>query len=430
MREGELKDAWIQTRAARSVALLEEALREVLKEHRPADQFLSRVFRQDRRIGGRDRRLYSNLIFAVFRWYGPLRKYSPEPAFLLAGAAAAEKIDLPETVIFLNQTGLEESCRGDIFTPETPIARLNAFLRLKGFSADISSRECLPEWIYPHLDFEPSEDFLALQQSRPPVWLRVQRTTAEAVTDSLREPNIEAVPDDHIAAALRIDSPVNLPELDAFKQGWIEVQDLSSQCIGLVCAPQEGQCWWDACAGGGGKSLHLASLMNGKGTVTASDIRGRKLEELRQRAKRAGFSNIRTREWDGTALPVGENSCDGVLIDAPCSSSGRWRRNPESRWILTEERVAELTAVQKKLLDSASKAVKPGGVLVYATCSLLRDENRLNIETFLSSHPEFTLEEFVHPLTGGMTPGYIQILPEDGDCDASFITRFRKGKRP
>jgi len=429
MREGELKDAWIRTRAARSVSLLEEALREVLKEHRPADQFLSRVFRQDHRIGGRDRRLYSNLIFAVFRWYGPLRKYSSDPVFLLAGAAAAEKIDLPETAVFVNQTGLEETCRVEIFTPETPVARLNAFLRLKGFSAEISSRESLPEWIYSHLDFEPDENFLSLQQSRPPLWLRVQRKTVDEVIESLRRQNIEAVPDARIAAVLRIGSPVNLPELDAFKQGWIEVQDLSSQCIGLVCAPQEGQCWWDACAGGGGKSLHLASLMNGKGTITASDVRGRKLEELRQRAKRAGFSNIRTREWDGTALPVGKNSCDGVLVDAPCSSSGRWRRNPESRWILTEERVAELTAVQKKLLDSASKAVRPGGVLVYATCSLLRDENRLNIEAFLSSHPEFTLEGFVHPLTGEMTPGYVQILPEDGDCDAAFITRFRKGKR-
>ena len=429
MGEGELKDTWVRTRAARSVSLLEEALRAVLKEHRPADQFLSRVFRQDHRIGGRDRRLYSNLIFAVFRWYGPLRKYSSDPAFLLAGAAAAEKYDLPETIKFLEQTGLEGSCRDEIYTQERPIARLNAFLRLKGFSADISSREYLPEWIYSHLDFESDEDFLALQQSRPPLWLRVQRKTVDEVIGSLRRQNIEAVPDSPMVSALRIDCPVNLPELEAYQQGWIEVQDLSSQCIGLVCAPQEGQCWWDACAGGGGKSLHLASLMNGKGTITASDIRDRKLEELRQRAKRAGFSNIRTKNWDGTILPVEENSCDGVLIDAPCSSSGRWRRNPESRWLLTEERVTELAAVQKKLLDSASKAVKPGGVLVYATCSLLRDENRLNTESFLASHSEFTLEEFAHPLTGETIPGQVQILPDDGNCDASFIARFRKGKQ-
>ena len=429
MVEGELKDVWVRTRADRSVSLLEEAVPEVMEKHHPADQFLNRVFRRDRRIGGRDRRLYSNLIFAVFRWYGPLRKYSSDPAFLLAGAAAAEKYDLPETAVFLNRSGLDEICRMEIFTREPPIARLNAFLHLKGFPADISSRECLPEWIYSHLDFEPDEDFLSLQQSRPPLWLRVQRKTVEEVTESLRRQNIEAVPDSRMTSALRIDCPVNLPELEAYKRGWLEVQDLSSQCIGKICAPQEGECWWDACAGGGGKSLHLASLMNGKGKITASDVRSTKLEELRQRAKRAGFSNIRTREWDGYELPVGENSCDGVLIDAPCSSSGRWRRNPESRWLLTGERVTELAVVQKKLLDSASKAVKPDGVLVYATCSLLRDENRLNTESFLASHSEFKLEEFAHPLTGETVPGQVQILPGDGNCDASFIARFRKGKQ-
>ena len=430
MPEGKLKDAWIRTRAARSVSLLEEAFPEVLEKHHPADQFLNRVFRRDRRIGGRDRRLYSNLIFAVFRWYGPLRKYSSDPAFLLAGAAAAEKYDLPEITFFLKQAGLPETCREEIFAPETPLERLNAFLQVSGFPAETAARQCLPEWICSQLDFEPDEDFLALQQSRPPLWLRVQRKTIDEVTGSLRRQNIEAVPDSRMESALRIDCPVNLPELEAYKRGWIEVQDLSSQCIGKVCAPQEGECWWDVCAGGGGKSLHLASLMNGKGTITASDVRGAKLEELRQRAKRAGFSNIRTREWSGTELPAGENSCDGVLIDAPCSSSGRWRRNPESRWLLTEERVAELAAVQKKLLDSASKAVRPGGVLVYATCSLLRAENRLNIESFLASHSEFTLEGFAHPLTGETMPGQVQILPGDGDCDASFIARFRKGKRP
>lgn len=428
MREGELKNAWIQTRAARAASLLGEALREVLENKCPADLFLNRIFRGDRRIGGRDRRLYSNLIFAAFRWYGVIRQYSSEPAFLLAGAAAAEKIDLPETVIFLKQTGLDESSRDGIFMSETPVARLNAFLRLNGFSIDLTWRDCLPGWIYNHLDFEADETFLALQQSRPPLWLRAQHKPVETVLDSLRQQGITIMQHDRIETALWTADRVNLQETDTYRQGRIEVQDLSSQCIGLVCAPQEGECWWDACAGGGGKSLHIASLMNGKGTITASDIRGRKLEELRQRAKRAGFSNIRTREWDGVKLPVEEKSCDGVLVDAPCSSSGRWRRNPESRWLLTEKRVGELTAIQRKILDCASKAVKPGGVLIYATCSLLQDENRLNVEAFLTAHPGFTLEGFPHPLTRQTIPGQVQILPQEENCDAAFIARFRKGK--
>lgn len=427
MSEGGLKDAWIRTRAARSVSLLGDTLHAVMDEHRPADQFLQRIFRQDRRIGGRDRRLYSDLVFAVFRWLGPLKKYLSDPAFLLAGAAAAEKMDLPETAIFLQQTGLDDSCRTEIFSPETPVARLNAFLRISGFPAEVSGRDCLPEWIFDHLDFAPEEKFLSQQQTRPPLWLRIQHHDREEVMASLRSSGIEAVPHPRMGSALAVsNAKVNLSGLEAYRNGWIEVQDLSSQCIGIVCAPEPGQYWWDACAGGGGKSLLLADRMNGKGTVTASDIRGGKLDELKQRAKRAGFSNIRTREWDGIHLPVAENSCDGVLVDAPCSSSGRWRRNPESRWILTADRVAELTAVQQKISDSASKAVKPGGVLVYATCSLLRDENRLNMERFLAAHPEFEPEEFPHPLTGEILPGAVQILPQDGDCDASFIARFRK----
>ena len=151
-------------------------------------------------------------------------------------------------------------------------------------------------------------------------------------------------------------------------------------------------------------------------------------EEIRRRAKLAGFTNIRTKPWDGLHLPVPEKSCDGVLIDAPCSSSGRWRRNPESRWQLTEERVAELAAIQKNLLDRASNAVKPGGVLIYATCSLLREENRLNAEYFIAAHPDFVPEEFLHPLTGENVPGHVQILPRDGNCDGAFIARFRRKK--
>ena len=428
MNELPLKEAWIRTRAARSGSLLAEALHAVFSEHRPADRFLRQVFRQDRRIGGRDRRLYSDLIFAVFRWYGPLAKYSSVPAFLLAGAAAAERIDDPAVAFFLADAGLDALRKDELFEAETAVGRLNAFLRLAGISAEVRESDCIPEWILSHLDFTPDAEFFHLQQTRPPLWLRIQDRNPEDVIASLRGNGLDPVAHPRLKQALALpEAKVNLPALEAYKRGRIEVQDLSSQCIGIACAPEPGQRWWDACAGGGGKSLLLASLMHGKGIITASDVRENKFEEIRQRAKRAGFSNIRTRLWDGgPELPVPENSCGGVLVDAPCSSSGRWRRNPESRWTLTEERVNELASLQKTILESAAKAVKPGGVLVYATCSLFREENRLNAEHFLAAHPEFEPERFPHPLTGGSVPGFVQILPQDGDCDASFIARFRK----
>ena len=428
MNELPLKEAWILTRAARSESLLAEAVHAVFSEHLPADRFLRRIFRRDRRIGGRDRRLYSDLLFAVFRWYGPLAKYSSGPAFLLAGAAAAEKIDDPAVAVFLKNAGLDPSRRDALFEAETAPERLNVFLRLAGMSGNVREADCIPEWILPHLDFTPDAEFFHSQQTRPPLWLRIQNQTPEDVIASLRANGLDPVPHPRLKQALALpEVKVNLPSLEAYKRGWIEVQDLSSQCIGIACAPEPGQRWWDACAGGGGKSLLLASLMLGKGSITASDVRENKFEEIRQRAKRAGFSNIRTRLWNGgPELPVPENSCGGVLVDAPCSSSGRWRRNPESRWTLTGERVDELAALQRRILDSAANAVKPGGVLVYATCSLFREENRLNAELFLAAHPEFKPEEFPHPLTGEPVSGLLQILPQDGDCDASFIARFRK----
>ena len=428
MSDRPLKPAWILTRAARSEELLKETLRAVLTDHQTADQFLQRIFRTDRRIGGRDRRLYSELIFGVFRWFGPLRRAGSDPASLLAGAAAAERIDDPVFGLFLQKIALEESAASELLKPESPLDRLNAFLRLTGGSA-ASWTECLPEWCLSHLDFTPDEGFFRSQQTRSPLWLRVRRADdLSAVVDSLRQNGLEAQAHDRLGACRIPGGKVNLAGSEICRTGRVEVQDLSSQCIGLVCAPEPGQRWWDACAGGGGKTLQLASLMSGSGLIYASDVRERKLPEIKRRAALAKFTDIRTIPWDGVRLPVEADSCDGVLVDAPCSGSGRWRRNPESRWVLTEAKVAELAALQRNILDSASKAVRPGGVLVYATCSILRDENRLNAEQFLAAHPDFEPEDFKHPLTGGKTPvpGQVQILPADGDCDGAFIARFRR----
>ncbi|MBQ9336400.1 MAG: RsmB/NOP family class I SAM-dependent RNA methyltransferase [Lentisphaeria bacterium] len=426
MTDRPLKSNWIRTRADRSEELLARTMKAVFTDHHPADQFLKSVFRADHRIGGRDRRLYSELIFAVFRWYGFLRQ-TADPALLLAGAAAAEGLRDPAVSCFLQDAGLDADRTEELFEAENPFDRLDAFRRLAGMPGGAAEADCIPKWIIPHLDFDPDAEFYRSWQTRPPLWLRVQRGDPAEICDMLRESGLTVRPHGRLGTALKIsDARVNLSGLEAARQGRVEVQDLSSQCIGQVCAPKAGEFWWDACAGGGGKTLQLASLMDGKGTVLASDVREKKLDEVKRRAGLAGAADIRTAAWDGTTLPVAPGSCDGVLVDAPCSSSGRWRRNPESRWVLTPERVAELAGLQRQILGRAADAVKPGGALVYATCSFLRDENRLTVEAFLAAHPDFKPEPFVHPLTGGMVPGRLQILPEDGDCDASFIARFRK----
>jgi 16S rRNA (cytosine967-C5)-methyltransferase len=219
---------------------------------------------------------------------------------------------------------------------------------------------------------------------------------------------------------------VNLDTLPVYSEGRVEVQDLASQTVAMICAPSPGQRWWDVCAGGGGKSLHLAQLMKGKGVVTATDIQDRKLDELRRRARRGGFQNIQVKSWDGKPMRQKQATYDGVLVDAPCTCSGTWRRNPAMRWTARPGEKDEMAVIQRRILNTAVSGLKEGGVLVYATCSFFKRENEEVVEEFLAAHADFALEPYAHPLTGTPTPGTLQIWPWDGDCDAMFTARMRR----
>jgi 16S rRNA (cytosine967-C5)-methyltransferase len=263
-------------------------------------------------------------------------------------------------------------------------------------------------------------------QLRPPVWLRAQVDPAQALRE-LAEAELDPKPHPARADAIAIEPPrLNLRNLPCFRDGHLEIQDLASQTIAGVCAPKPGERWWDTCAGAGGKTLHLATLMASKGSIVASDIRTYKLDDLKKRARRAGFSNIRCREWKGKDLPAKKGGFDGVLVDAPCTCSGTWRRNPDARWTLERQEIAEFADKQLSLLNGAAGAVRSGGTLVYATCSMFGAENEGVVRAFLASRPDFELESFPHPLGAGVCPGQLRIWPWDGDCDAMFVARFRR----
>ncbi len=253
--------------------------------------------------------------------------------------------------------------------------------------------------------------------------------TRETILAELAEAKLAPEPHPRLEnAAATHNNRVNFYTLPAYSEGRVEIQDLASQCIGTVCAPAPGERWWDPCAGAGGKSLLLAQLMQGKGVVIASDIREHKLEDLKKRARRGGFFNITPKAWDGKPLPARKATYDGVLVDAPCSCSGTWRRNPAARWSTAPAEVVELAETQLQILKAAASGVKPGGVLVYATCSFFKRENEAVARAFAESAPEFELEPFPHPLTGEPTPGFAQFWPWEGDCDAMFAARFRRKK--
>ena len=202
---------------------------------------------------------------------------------------------------------------------------------------------------------------------------------------------------------------------DAFKNGWFEVQDASSQKVAEVLNPKPGMRVIDACAGAGGKSLHIASLMENKGQVIALDIYGNKLKELKRRARRNGAHNIEPRVIDSTkVIKKLKASADKVLIDAPCSGLGVLRRNPDAKWKLQPEFLEKIKNTQQEILSSYSSMVKPGGQLVYATCSILPSENSEQVSTFLSSEAgkDFSLvkEEKIYASKSGFDGFYIALL--------------------
>ena len=215
-----------------------------------------------------------------------------------------------------------------------------------------------------------------------------------------------------------------------FHTGEFELQDIGSQAVGLICAPQLGETWWDACAGEGGKMLHLSAIMQNKGLIWASDSAAWRLQRLKRRAARAKVFNYRTAPWDGGPRLPTKTKFDGVLVDGPCSGTGTWQRNPHARWTLTAKDVEELSSLQQALLANVAQAVKPGGKLVYAVCTLTRAETARVAEAFEVQSPDFKRLSIADPLRPG-TPASAQIeyWPQHFGGGGMFVAAWvRRGK--
>ncbi len=427
-------------------------LAETLLKRRPADRSLSSAFYEHHEFGSRDRRLISETLFSVLRWWGWLKHLAPEafreavehpekkaelsfplsafyPLFSMAWYMEGKNELPPAAAWWFEEAGLE---RDDIkFLPQDATA-LDRKRYLKPFLQDggksLRQMDLLPEWCYARINApRPIEELLEWLQHRPPVWLRLYAEKPEDVLAELRDNDFRASIHPVMQDAVCLEfAGGNLRALQSFRNGAFEIQDIASQCVAMICDPKPGQQWWDACAGGGGKTLHLASLMQRKGIITASDIRVHKLQDLKLRARRAQFPNIRCKEWLGKEVPRYNNHFHGVLVDTPCSCSGTWRRNPDGRWTTFDSDIQGFNDLQSQLLENASKAVMPGGTLVYSTCSMFAAENQAIVEDFLSRHPEYELCRFICPLTGQKTDGMNQLWPWDADCDAMFTAKMKR----
>jgi 16S rRNA (cytosine967-C5)-methyltransferase len=275
--------------------------------------------------------------------------------------------------------------------------------------------------------------------ARAPLTIEVNavKTTREALADRLAADGIETHPTDLAPTGLVFDTRVNAFGLGAFQEGAFEVMDEGSQLVCEAVAPPPGGRVADACAGAGGKTLALASLMRGKGRLLALDVSGKKLEELRRRARRAGLSNVTAREVkDGSALPeeARVGAWDRVLVDAPCSGLGTLRRNPEARWRLQPSAVDAFPARQLGLLVTYAPLVAPGGRLVYATCTVARAENEKVVARFLDERPEFEpvpLKEILgRERAERMGDGLVlQLYPHTHGTDGFFATVLRRKQK-
>ncbi len=390
------------TPAARLKATL-DLLQEIATTPRPADALVSGYLRARRYIGSHDRADISTRLYAVLRhqarldWW--LQRYGLDRAprgRLLAWLVLGEKLK-PET--------LGEMCCGGKFTPASLTDGERAFLcKIENGSVEHPDMpqaivaEC-PSELLGSLRKKFGENFMhemRAMQEEAPLDLRINplKTTRDEILKILEESRFKAGPCPFSPWGIRIAGRPSLAGLPMLKNGLVEIQDEGSQLVALAVDAKPGEQVVDFCAGAGGKALALAAMMKNKGRIVACDVMAGRLERSRARFRRAGVHTIEVRALKSERDPwikKHKGAFDRVLVDAPCSGTGTWRRNPDARWRELGPGLENLLKMQAGILESASRLVKKGGRLVYATCSLLPEENENQIETYLASHPEFKL---------------------------------------
>ena len=359
-------------------------LREVLKLDAPADGVVSALFRRHRQLGQRERHALAETAYAV------LRRRLLFQHLAQSGSGALER-----RLAILGWAG-------DAGVLERALEPHERDWRVRATAVDPASlpaklRHNLPDWIAQPLQARLGDEFLALADALnepAPLDLRVNVLKAErdAVRAALAGHGVAAEPTPYSPWGLRVQGKPALQRLDVFLRGEVEVQDEGSQLLALLTGARRGEMVVDFCAGAGGKTLAIGAMMRNTGRLYAFDVSGARLEALKPRLARSGLSNVHpaqiTHERDARVKRLA-GKIDRVLVDAPCSGLGTLRRNPDLKWRQSPQAVAELRVKQAAILEAAARLLKPGGRLVYATCSLLEAENEDVARDFGDRHPEF-----------------------------------------
>jgi len=389
-----------------------ETLLDIFLEGVYADKAIERTLKANSKWGARDRSFVAENTYDMVRWwrklwalYGKPESLKPQPIAELFGVWWQYKGQkLPDWELFEDVV-------------DFPISK-----RLEALSDDLTIQQSYPDWIHEIAQAELGDLWptIAIESNKPAemiVRANSIKATRDQVAKAFLDQGIETTPLPFNSEGLALKKRVNLFRVPAFAKGWFEVQDGGSQLIAPFCRLEAGHRVIDACAGAGGKSLHLAALLKNKGQVLAMDTEAWKLMELKKRARRNSAHNIETRLIENSkVIKRLAGKADRVLLDVPCSGLGVLKRNPDAKWKLNPKALVETRALQAQILSNYSKMVKPGGMLVYATCSILPSENQDQIRSFLDSEPkDFTLleEKTQHPseFTDGF---YMALLQKNG----------------
>ncbi|TMB37176.1 MAG: RNA methyltransferase [Deltaproteobacteria bacterium] len=433
-----------------------EIYEEVRRQDARADEAMQRVLRREKALRSVERRAVADAVYGLLRLQGrvdhllgralqtrklalkdlatPTQHLLRYAAFLIVGdeqqsAATAANLAGPEVAPYAWALELVASA-GSLPDPSDPMEALAVATSLPRWLAKLWSEQ---------LGEAETRSLAEALNQRAPLTIRANalKTTREALAAALAAEGARVEPTPYSPDGLTFTSRTNVFALAAFKQGLFEVQDEGSQLIAEACNARPGQIVVDACAGAGGKSLALAAAMQNKGRLVACDRDGRRLDEFRLRSRRAGVHN-----WEARTVPEGSagerriddlrGMADVVLVDAPCSGLGSLRRNPDARWRLTPEEVQTFPPRQREILARYSDLVRPGGLLVYATCSINRAENEDVGAAFLAAHPGFSPEP-VSTLLGearakeiGAREHDLQLLPDRHGTDGFYLTGFRR----
>jgi len=410
---------------------------------KPADAVLSDGFRQRRYAGSKDRTAIAETVYGVLRRRAQVDWWLSRSALPVTGRSRV----LTYTALAADEEGaraLSEFADAGAYGIEPPSAEERAWLDgILGHGLDHPDQPPaiaanLPEWFAAGLSEQYGADWqrqaAALCEEAPvDVRANLLKADREAVAVALAQEGIETAYCALSPVGLRLTRRRPLRGTKAFKEGWIEVQDEGSQLVALLTHAQPGMKVVDFCAGAGGKTLALAAGMDNKGRIVACDTSEHRLSRAAERLKRAGSFTVERRvlssardKWVKRRSGRFDGGFDRVLVDAPCTGSGTWRRNPDQKWRIGENDVAELTALQSEILGSAARLVLPGGRLVYATCSLLKAENEDRIEAFLAERQDFfrfPIEDVWAEAVGGtcpMTGGALQLTPADHGTDGFY----------